>query len=209
MTSFRIGQDFFGSCAEKSSVVAAVDFEQEPQSVYVSGSYAYVVTGFRVGNGLFAFDVSNPRNPVQVGAMGCDFPADLSCSTPVDIHVSGSYAYLADSGIVVVDITDTTKPVVVGEVKKDGTSQAMSCQTLREKDLRPLSPPKRGQAIAGSRNPGISIISLTPGPCSAGDLRGRQPKRPQGAGRQAPIFDSPKHVCSHGESVSFSCQQAT
>jgi hypothetical protein len=104
------------------SVVAAVDFEQEPQSVYISGSYAYVVTAFRVGNGLFVFDVSNPRNPVQVGSMICDFPQPLSCSTPVDIHVSGSYAYLADSGIVVVDITDPTKPVVVGEVKKDGTN---------------------------------------------------------------------------------------
>jgi len=105
-------------------VLSSVDFAQEPQSIFVSGRYAYVVTAFRVGNGLFVFDVADPRNPVQVGSMLCDFAQDLSCSTPLDIYVSGDRVYLADfgSGIVIVDISDPARPVVVGKVEKNGTN---------------------------------------------------------------------------------------
>lgn len=103
-------------------LLGSVTFDQEPQSVYVSGSYAYVVTAHHEGNGLFVIDITNPRSPAKVGSMICDFSHPLSCCTPVDIYISGLYAYLADSGIVVVDISDPIKPVVVGSVRKDGTN---------------------------------------------------------------------------------------
>ncbi len=56
------------------------------ESVYVSGSYAYVAAG---DADLRVIDVSDPRNPREVGSY--DTPGYAE-----DVYVSGSYAYVAN-----------------------------------------------------------------------------------------------------------------
>jgi hypothetical protein len=75
-------------------------------AVAVMGDIAYV----GIGQQLVVFDVSDPASPVVLG----ETPA-LGDSI-YDIALQGSFAYLACSlaGLVVVDISDLTRPVPVG-----------------------------------------------------------------------------------------------
>jgi len=103
---------------------SCVSFNREPQSIYVSGHYAYVTTAWGVGEGLFVFDVSDVWKPVQVGSMLCDASQELSCSSPHEIYVSGNRAYLADTdGILIVDISNPAVPVGIARVSRNGTNQ--------------------------------------------------------------------------------------
>ena len=79
-----------------------------PQRVYVSGSYAYLA-GAGSNPGLHIVDISDPTNPYEVGF----------CSTPNtawDVHISGSYAYIADavSGLQIINIADPSNPYIIG-----------------------------------------------------------------------------------------------
>ncbi len=76
------------------------EYYDNVQSVFVSGSYAYVAGD----EWCTVVDISNPANPQEVGRYG-DIPAQ-------DIFVSGSYAYVAvgrDDGLWVVDVSDPTE----------------------------------------------------------------------------------------------------
>jgi len=78
-----------------------------PQSVYVSGKYAYVAG--EGNNSLVTFDISNPAAPTKV--------ASTTISSPISVYVSGRYAYVASytsSSLVIVDISDPASPVQVG-----------------------------------------------------------------------------------------------
>jgi hypothetical protein len=80
-----------------------------PQSVSVSGSYAYVTNPGN--NTLEIFDISNPANPVEIGS------TNSGLSSPYFAAVSGHYAYVAsynNSSIVIFDISNPPNPVEVG-----------------------------------------------------------------------------------------------
>jgi hypothetical protein len=75
------------------------------RSVFISGMYAYVLDG----NALRIIDVSIPANPFEVGAL-------VITGIPLDIHVSGSYAYVAAyyDGLRIIDISTPSAPFEVG-----------------------------------------------------------------------------------------------
>ena len=91
--------------------------------VAVSGDYAYVVTGYSLGQGSpvmgfggawvgdsgLVVNISDPANPVEAGAY-------RSSGYMYNVAVSGNYAYVAacDDGLRVVDISAPTVPTEVG-----------------------------------------------------------------------------------------------
>jgi hypothetical protein len=78
----------------------------QARAVDSQGNYAYVVTNQL----LVVLDISNPADPVRVGAH------EIAGLRGRDVAVDGDYAYLAaaDAGLRVVDISDPTRPVEVG-----------------------------------------------------------------------------------------------
>jgi hypothetical protein len=84
------------------------------RSVYVSGSYAYVVD--ILSNDLKVIDVSDPINPSLVGSL-------VIGGFPWSIYVSGRHAYIVDQvseDLKVIDISDPTSPVVAGSLEIGG-----------------------------------------------------------------------------------------
>ncbi|MBU0492309.1 MAG: hypothetical protein KKA73_01870 [Chloroflexi bacterium] len=76
-----------------------------PDSVFVSGSYAYVAS---YDNGLVIFDISDPTNPVTTSLTSTNLQGSVS------VFVSGSYAYVAsweNNRLAIFDISDPTNPV--------------------------------------------------------------------------------------------------
>ncbi|MEQ1849704.1 MAG: hypothetical protein ABL890_03895 [Candidatus Peribacteraceae bacterium] len=75
---------------------------QNPQSVYVAGKYAYIVTN--VSNNLRIYDVSNPSSPTYVGGLG-------SLGNAAEVVVQGRYAYVIASGkLHVIDVSNPASP---------------------------------------------------------------------------------------------------
>ncbi|MCX6582134.1 MAG: hypothetical protein NT166_18345 [Candidatus Aminicenantes bacterium] len=83
-------------------------------SIFVSGNYAYIVTGDSGGTGgVDIFDISNPASPKRKGHHGCGLINDFS--------VSGNYAYCAfclpsnydctRGGLLVIDISSPVSPM--------------------------------------------------------------------------------------------------
>ena len=66
-----------------------------PQSVFVSGNYAYVASS--TSNALEIVDVSNPAAPVHKAKLTSGTGGAL-LSNPQSVFVSGNYAYVASSG---------------------------------------------------------------------------------------------------------------
>lgn len=87
-------------------------FSTDPMSLYVSGSYAYVVSGWK--GGLRIIDVSEPSNPQVIGYYD-------KLGGAQDVCVSGNYAYIADgdAGLRVIDISDPSNPQEIGYLKTD------------------------------------------------------------------------------------------
>jgi CSLREA domain-containing protein len=87
-------------------------------------TYVYVADG---NSGLRIIDVSDPKNPIEIG----------SCDTPVfaeNVVVSGPYAYLADGlngGLRVIDISDPRKPVEVGSYETQGYAKGLVAEGTR------------------------------------------------------------------------------
>jgi len=76
--------------------------------VAVSGGYAYVTWTRGPDGGFGVVDVGTPSAPVEVGVMGTPF-------LPLDVAVSGSYAYVVgELGIRVIDVSTPSAPVEVG-----------------------------------------------------------------------------------------------
>ena len=103
--------------ADNSSLALAT-----PISVFVQGNYAYVVsTG---DNGLQVIDISDPTNPTGVGQLtGTLATNSLALANPQSVFVQGNYAYVAsfgNDGLQVIDISDPTNPVGVGQLVDDG-----------------------------------------------------------------------------------------
>ena len=72
-----------------------------PQSIVVSGNYAYVVSS----NALEIIDISNQAAPVHTGSI-TDGEGGALLSQPTSVYVSGNYAYVADSSsLQIIDIS--------------------------------------------------------------------------------------------------------
>ena len=99
--------------------VGAFVTESYATGIAVEGHYAYLVTYGFTGvypHGGFILDVTDPRNPVQVGYLPMG-EQTTAVAAPWQIRVSGNYAYIADeAGIGIMDVTDPTNPVWDGSV---------------------------------------------------------------------------------------------
>jgi hypothetical protein len=99
-------------------------FLNTSRGVYVSGTYAYVVsTG---SDALEIIDISNPASPVHRGSV-VDGSGGALLNNPYSVFVSGSYAYIASTGsdaLEIIDISDPASPVHRGSVV-DGSGGAL------------------------------------------------------------------------------------
>jgi hypothetical protein len=87
-----------------------------PQSVYVSGNYAYVASAN--SDALEIVDVSNPANPVHKGSI-VNGAGGALLHWPESVYVSGNYAYVASWGsnaLEIVDVTNPANPVHKGSI---------------------------------------------------------------------------------------------
>ncbi len=90
----------------------------QPQSVFVSGNYAYVASG---NYSLTIFNVSNPSSPVQVAFV----QNTTSLQSAASVFVSGGYAYVASLGtttngsLTVFNVSDPAHPVQIAYVTND------------------------------------------------------------------------------------------
>ena len=81
-------------------------------SVFVSGQYAYVTAAY--SNRLTIINIANPLAPTIVASLN----DATRLNFPVDVAVSGSYAYVADqgsqNGLTVVNVANPASPQIVG-----------------------------------------------------------------------------------------------
>ncbi|HEX04335.1 MAG TPA: T9SS type A sorting domain-containing protein, partial [Bacteroidetes bacterium] len=72
------------------------------RGIAIEGEHAFLATG---NTGLRIIDISNPVEPVEIGA-------NLASNRAVDVDVDGNYAYVADSveGLWIIDIEDPGSP---------------------------------------------------------------------------------------------------
>ncbi len=82
--------------------------------VFVKDGYAYVCA--MEGDYLTILDVSDPTSPTIVGGI-----TDTQLDRPVDVYVSGSYAYVpvdseVNEGFTIVDVSDPSNPSIVGHI---------------------------------------------------------------------------------------------
>ncbi len=95
-----------------------------PNSVFVSGNYAYVASSG--SNTLEIIDISNPASPVHNGSI-TDGTGGALLSNPVSVFVLGNYAYVASAAsnaLEVVNVTDRANPVHYGSLT-NGTGGAI------------------------------------------------------------------------------------
>jgi hypothetical protein len=91
-------------------LVGSLDIGGAANSVYVSGSYAYLVD--ITSNDLKVIDISDPTTPTLVGSLGIG-------NTPGSVYVSGSYAYVVDASsedLKVIDVSDPSSPTLAGSL---------------------------------------------------------------------------------------------
>ncbi len=80
--------------------------------VEVAGDYAYL--GLGQGEGLVVLDISNISTPSEVGRI-------TTSSDVYGVAVSGNYAYAAcsESGLIIMDISDPSSPILMGNYDTD------------------------------------------------------------------------------------------
>ena len=91
---------------ELPTIVGYVDTPGIARAIALAGSYAYVADE---NKGLQVIDISVPSAPTIVGS--------LNTVNPIDVTISGAYAYISP-GMQVIDISNPAVPVVVGAVNK-------------------------------------------------------------------------------------------
>jgi hypothetical protein len=96
-------------------------FLNSPQSVFVSGNYAYVAS--QGSHALEIVDVSDPANPVHKGSIQDGGGGAPFLNSPQGVFVSGTYAYVASAGsnaLEIVDVSDPANPVHNGGIQDGG-----------------------------------------------------------------------------------------
>jgi len=101
--------------------VISIPIATEAQGVATDGDILAVAMGssFYGHNGsLILYSLADPANPVQLGSVGMPELADNYSPMARDVQLRGSLAYVAaeNGGIVVVDISDPTAPVIQGRL---------------------------------------------------------------------------------------------
>lgn len=107
-----------------SSLTGNAPYLFSPNSVYVSGNFAYVASGS--SNALEIIDISNPVAPVHKGSL-LDGVGGAMLRSACAISLSGSYAYIASwasSALEIVDVSDPSAPVHKGSIT-DGSGGAL------------------------------------------------------------------------------------
>nr|WP_319375094.1 PGF-pre-PGF domain-containing protein [uncultured Methanoregula sp.] len=94
-----------------------------PNSVYVVGNYAYVVS--TSSNALEIVNISNPAYPVHTGSIsnGGGGGSGALLDTPWSVYVSGNYAYVASYGssaLEIVNISNPESPTHTGSIADGG-----------------------------------------------------------------------------------------
>jgi hypothetical protein len=105
-----------------SGAVGSIATGTHPNSVYVQGSYAYVLN--RSSSTLQIFNISNPANPVSVGTVA-------TAGFPQSIYVQGSYAYTVNEGsstLQIFNISNPANPVVVSSISTGTTPYSIYVQ---------------------------------------------------------------------------------
>ncbi len=92
---------------------------ESPWDVEVRGKYAYVTAWD--DNALSIIDVSDPTNPVEIGAINDSFTGGTATAirNPSGVAVAGRYAYVtsdADNAVAVIDVSDPANPVEVANI---------------------------------------------------------------------------------------------
>jgi hypothetical protein len=107
---FRLEVVSISSPVTPEEVGVSLPFPHYVESVTVSGTLAYVAAG---GAGLRIVDISDPTNPVEIGAW--DSPGYAE-----GVAVSGDFAYLADGpyGLWIVEVSDSADPTPVSAAFK-------------------------------------------------------------------------------------------
>nr|WP_320161589.1 PGF-pre-PGF domain-containing protein [uncultured Methanoregula sp.] len=99
------------SAAEEAS---GAPYLYQPQSVYVSGNYAYVVSNgwnSETSEDLSALEIVNVADPANPTHAGCLLPGSAAyLSGPKSVYVSGNYAYVASPGSTALEIVNVTNP---------------------------------------------------------------------------------------------------
>ena len=85
------------------SQIASVGVGSDPQSVFVSGRYAY--TANNSSNTISVIDISNPAVPVQIATTSVG-------AGPRSIYVSGRYAYTANNTSGTISVIDISNPAL-------------------------------------------------------------------------------------------------
>jgi hypothetical protein len=86
------------------------------ESVYVSGSYAYVAS--ENSNALEIIDISNPSIPVHKSSIK-NGAGGASLVSPVGVFISGNYAYVTSSNgnaLEIIDVSDPSFPTHSGKI---------------------------------------------------------------------------------------------
>ncbi|MFX0063974.1 MAG: LVIVD repeat-containing protein [Candidatus Hermodarchaeota archaeon] len=87
------------------------------REIHVKGSYAYLTDG---DMGLRILDVSNPAEPREVGTLSTP-------SSPYEIRVMGTYAYVADyDSLRIIDVSTPTSPIEVSFFDRTNYSSIIS-----------------------------------------------------------------------------------
>lgn len=89
---------------DPASAITGVSLPSPAARVKVFGDYAFVADG---ASGLVVLDVSDPRNPLVVGA-----PLDTTDARDIELNAAGTIAYIADGagGLRIVDISMPMAP---------------------------------------------------------------------------------------------------
>ena len=129
-------------------------------SVYVSGNYAYVTSSN--DNSLFIIDISDKTNPIKVGQIQDTESGGTAqvLDNPINISVSGFYAYVVsrdDDGLSIIDISDPTNPTEVGYIQDNG--QGGTAQVLD--DARDVYISGNYAYVTASIDDGLSIIDIS------------------------------------------------
>jgi prepilin-type N-terminal cleavage/methylation domain-containing protein len=104
----------------------SVPYLSSPQSVYVSGNYAYVVSSN--SNALQIINVTDPYNPIAAGYMRDGQGVAPYLSQPSYVYVVGNYAYVTSWGgsLQIINVVDPQNPVAVGNILDDSANGGAS-----------------------------------------------------------------------------------
>lgn len=141
-------------------------FLEDPQSVYVSGNYAYVASELK--DALEIVDISNPAAPVHKSNIAHGTGGAL-LDGPQSVYVSGNYAYvvsLYSNSLAIIDISNPAAPVHKGSLSHGAGGALMDAPS----DVYVLG--NYAYVVSGNSN-ALEIVNISnpASPVHAGSLR--------------------------------------